>query len=49
MPPLAEQNIEKLRTSPFAPHNKLGAVNEEELAAAYAPIAPRDPARERPG
>ena len=36
MPPLAIQNFEKLRTSPFAPHNKLGAVNEEELAAAYA-------------
>lgn len=42
MPPLAVQNFEKLRTSSFAPHNKLGAVNEEELAAAYTPIAPRE-------
>ncbi|MEX0369740.1 MAG: glycosyltransferase family 2 protein [Tateyamaria sp.] len=41
MPPLAVQNFEKLRASSFAPHNKLGAVNEEELAAAYAPIAKR--------
>ncbi|WP_299768498.1 glycosyltransferase family 2 protein [uncultured Tateyamaria sp.] len=42
MPPLAVQNFEKLRTSSFAPHNKLGAVNEEELAAAYPPIGKRD-------
>ncbi|MEQ6203720.1 glycosyltransferase family 2 protein [Sulfitobacter sp. HNIBRBA2951] len=42
MPPLAVQNFEKLRTSTFAPHNKMGSVNEEELAAAYTPITPRD-------
>lgn len=41
MPPLAVQNFEKLRTSSFAPHNGLGAVNEEELAAAYTPIKKR--------
>ncbi len=41
MPPLAVQNYEKLRSSPFAPHNKMGSVNEEALAAAYAPVAPR--------
>ncbi|APX11710.1 glycosyltransferase family 2 protein [Tateyamaria omphalii] len=41
LPPLAVQNFRKLRTSPFAPHNRLGAVNEEELAAAFAPIEPR--------
>jgi hypothetical protein len=41
MPPLAVQNFEQLRNSPFAPHNKLGSVNEEELAAAYAPIPAR--------
>ena len=41
MPPLAVQNFEKLRLSSFAPHNKLGAVNEEELAAAYTPIDKR--------
>lgn len=42
MPPLAVQNFEKLRTSSFAPHNRMGAVNEEELAAAYTPVPPRD-------
>ncbi|MDQ7071583.1 MAG: glycosyltransferase family 2 protein [Rhodobacterales bacterium] len=41
LPPLAKQNFEKLRTSSFAPHNKMGAVNEEELAAAYSEIKPR--------
>ena len=42
MPPLAVQNFEKLRTSSFAPHNKLGAVDEEQLAAAYDAVPPRD-------
>ena len=42
MPPLAVQNFETLRTSSFAPHNKMGSVNEEELAAAYTPITPRN-------
>jgi len=41
MPPLAIQNFEKLRTSSFAPHNRLDAVNEEELAAAHSEIKPR--------
>ncbi|MEP3440494.1 MAG: glycosyltransferase family 2 protein [Sulfitobacter sp.] len=41
MPPLAVQNFEKLRISTFAPHNNMGAVNEEELATAYTPIPPR--------
>ncbi len=41
MPPLAVQNFEKLRASSFKPHNRLGMVNEEELAAAYAPMPPR--------
>lgn len=41
MPPLAVQNFVKLRRSSFRPHNKLGAVNEEELAAAYAPAPTR--------
>ncbi len=41
MPPLAVQNFETLRTSSFAPQNKMGSVNEEELAAPYTPIAPR--------
>ncbi|MBT3140901.1 glycosyltransferase family 2 protein [Phaeobacter gallaeciensis] len=42
MPPQALPNLEKLKTSSFAPHNRLGAVDEEQLAAAYTPIAPRD-------
>ncbi|MHA6264048.1 glycosyltransferase family 2 protein [Arenibacterium sp. CAU 1754] len=41
MPPLAVENFEKLKTSSFAPHNRLGAVNEEELASAYTPMPPR--------
>ena len=40
MPPLAIQNFEKLRHSSFKPHNKLGMINEEELAAPYAPMQP---------
>lgn len=41
MPPLAVQNFEKLQTSRFAPHNKLGAVNEEALGAAFTPVGQR--------
>lgn len=41
MPPLAVENFHKLQASPFKPHNRLGMVNEEELAAAYTPRPPR--------
>ncbi|MDU8913340.1 glycosyltransferase family 2 protein [Aestuariicoccus sp. MJ-SS9] len=41
MPPLAKQNFLKLQRSTFAPHNRLGHVNEEALAAAYPPAPPR--------
>ena len=41
MPPLAVENFEQLRRSPFVPHNRVGAVNEEDLAAAYIPAPPR--------
>ncbi len=41
MPPLAVQNFEKLRKSSFAPHNKMGSVDEEAHAASYTPITPR--------
>lgn len=41
LPPLAVQKLQTLARSPFAPHNRIGAVNEEELAAAYAPAPPR--------
>lgn len=37
MPPLAVENFHKLQASPFRPHNRLGMVNEEDLAAAYTP------------
>lgn len=41
MPELAKQKFLQLAGGPFAPHNRVGRVNEEELAAAYTPIAPR--------
>lgn len=41
MPPLAVENFHKLQASPFRPHNRLGMVNEEDLAAAFAPCPPR--------
>ncbi|WP_457774218.1 glycosyltransferase family 2 protein [Phycobium rhodophyticola] len=41
MPPLAQQNFAKLRNSSFAPHNKLGMVDEDQLAAPYSEITPR--------
>lgn len=42
MPKQAIETYETLKSSPFAPHNKLGLVNEEELAAAYTPVTKRD-------
>lgn len=41
MPARAIENFENLRTSSMAPHNRLGTVDEEQLAAAYTPLAPR--------
>ena len=41
LPPLAKQNFQRLQGSIFAPHNRLGCVNEAELAAAYPPAPPR--------
>ncbi len=38
MPPLAVKNFEKLKSSSFAPHNKMGAVDEEQLAAAFPTV-----------
>lgn len=40
--PLAVEKFEELIGSPFAPHNKIGKVNEEELGTAYAPMAKRE-------
>ena len=34
-------NHQMILSSPFRPHNAIGAVNEEDLAAAYAPMPPR--------
>jgi glycosyl transferase family 2 len=41
MSPVAIENYEKLKTSPFAPHNRMGAVNEEDLAAPYTEVPKR--------
>lgn len=41
MPPLAKQNFARLQGSRFAPHNRLGAVNEDDRAAPYTPAPPR--------
>jgi hypothetical protein len=35
LPPQAKQNFARLKGSAYAPHNRLGRVNEEELAAAF--------------
>ncbi len=42
MPPLALEKFEGLRGSSYAPHNRLGQVDEEQLAGAYTPLPPRD-------
>lgn len=42
MPPLAVQKFQSLQGSPYAPHNRIGAVNEDALAAAFTP-APQRP------
>ncbi|MCE0504528.1 glycosyltransferase family 2 protein [Roseivivax sp. GX 12232] len=41
LPPLARQKFVQLQGSPFAPHNRLGAVDEEALAAPYPHVPPR--------
>ena len=42
MPDSAKANVKKLRGGPFAPHNKIGSVNEESLAAAFAEVPQRE-------
>lgn len=37
----AKENFHHLNGGRFAPHNRLGHVNEEELAAAFTEVAPR--------
>ena len=41
LPPLAKANFEKLRGGPFAPHNRLGAVDEQARGAPYPELPPR--------
>jgi hypothetical protein len=41
LPPLAKATFAELSGGRFAPHNRLGRVNEEELAAAYSEAPPR--------
>ncbi|WP_136441376.1 glycosyltransferase family 2 protein [Pacificoceanicola onchidii] len=38
LPPRAKQTYAHIATSVFAPHNRLGAVDEEQLAAAYPEV-----------
>ncbi|SEQ41302.1 glycosyltransferase family 2 protein [Thalassovita taeanensis] len=42
MTPLAMQNYEKLKTSSFRPHNRIGPSDEDQPGPAYTPVAPRD-------
>ena len=49
LPPLARKNFEMLQTSSFRPHNRLGAVNEEDLAAAFTEVPPAKPGRNKSG
>jgi hypothetical protein len=39
LPGTAARHFESLKNSPFTPHNRLGAVNEEELAAPFPEVA----------
>ncbi len=41
MPPLAIEKYATLSGTAYAPHNRIGAVNEEALAAAFTPVPPR--------
>ena len=48
MSPLALEKFASLQTSSFKPHNRLGRVNEEDLAAPFEPAYPTAPAPVRP-
>ncbi len=41
LPQGAKEAYARIQTSIFAPHNRLGHVNEEDLAAAFTPAPPR--------
>ena len=41
LPPLAVEKFHHLKTTPFAPHNNLGAVQEDAPGAPYPPAPPR--------
>ena len=38
MPPTAIRNYNELQTSRFAPHNRLGAINEEDVSSVYTEV-----------
>ena len=40
-PELVRQTLETLRRSSFAPHNRLGSVDEEQATASFPPMPPR--------
>ena len=42
MTPRAKENFHELKGGRFAPHNRIGRVNEEELAAPYTEVPMRD-------
>ncbi|MGR3504134.1 glycosyltransferase family 2 protein [Pseudaestuariivita sp.] len=42
LPEAAQKNFARLQRSAFRPHNRLGMVNEEALAEAFAPAPTRD-------
>ncbi|WP_420567073.1 glycosyltransferase family 2 protein [Thalassovita sp.] len=41
MPPLAQQNLIKLQSSSFKPHNRIGTLREDQLGAPYPSMVPR--------
>lgn len=41
LPPLAQQKFAHLRTSPYAPHDRIGSVDEEAAAPPYPPAPAR--------
>ncbi|MFD1343483.1 glycosyltransferase family 2 protein [Litorisediminicola beolgyonensis] len=49
MPPLAKQKFAQLQNSIYAPHNRIGAINEEELAAPFTELERRPLPENRSG
>lgn len=49
LPPLAKATFSELSRGRFAPHNRIGRVNEEDLATPYTEMTPRPLTRGRTG